>query len=1401
MRPRCWTGAVIVLVVGIGQAPVCAGPENARREQAEVEPEDLPPGLIAQYRSLTDKSATLHRIDAKPAFHLGLSSPHPRIPAGPFAVDWTGMLYLKDAGPITFDAFVSGDVSMEVDGVPVLEGRAETEASRVGPGKPLDRPSGLYRVAIHYRSLPDRPARLQIWWQGATFAHEPLPAWLLKHRAEDVPPTVVRELLAEKGYAAVGRLGCARCHRSAFPGVVEPPPGPSMANVRQRISRAWLLDWLAAPAKVRNDARMPALFSAGRTGFVERWIIAEHMLGPTISDKQPAPSPSQPANKKDERNRAGDHRLGRRAFVSLGCPACHFLPDVPRAEQPDQERVLLSDLGDRLPAEELAAFLGNPQSRYPDGRMPRLPVTPDAARDIAAYLLLWSKPGGAHAQTVEPPTVAEIRAVTRRLSASDIDAAGAALVRQKGCAACHSGLGAVTPSDIPLTAADPSRGCLSGKSVPRFTVDTATREAIAAYQAVATQEKHPSPFAARQRLIAHLGCVRCHQRDSDRPPPIEAIGSTLGSAWLQEIPFQRTPRLTYPHQKYTRQHLLATVREGVTGLRPARYTYRMPAFGHDADAIVQALAEGDGDLPAGPEPPSAQPADPTLGSLTGPRLAGFQGYSCLSCHMWNGKMLSEPDPGAVGTDLTRVAGRLRRDWFDRFLEGPARFHPNTPMPAIFFHGKPATLTSVLDGDAIKQKEALWSYFALGTKAPSPKPQPPVPAVLPQAGEPPLVAQIPIRLPNAKTVESITLLYNSHDLITYDVGSLTLHSGYTGAQILRDVQGRLRTFSAAGKPIGVGFQADSPLQLLGDDKAEVPTKRTLHGCDRLTDGVRIRWQAQFAASTVEAAETLRLATDGKKRRLLREFRFTCVPESRSIELRTRVPGPLAVEVSAAVGEAKGTSSDGIFCAVLTPNKEHAVQATIRYELPEPASPPPVERTVLTESAKGDGTLERPGYRAIAYPRPKTSSGEDRVMPAALAVDPRDGRVFVASMKTGEIFVVRDPTGDGRNARFDNYAHGLFQETLSMLAEPGVLYVLHRRNLTRLSDTDGDGFADRFDRVAALPHGVADTYDYGYGLVRDKSGAFVFTYAPYANTNLPGSGSALRLVPGKEPQEIAFGFRNPLGWCTGPDGDVFFTDNQGEWVATNKLCHLVEGRFYGFPNPAQRQHATKPPGKTAVWVPYGWAKSINGVAYDNSGGKFGPFTGQFFLAELMFGGGIVRASLEKVNGEYQGACFPFWGPGLLGPLTLAFDPKGRLWAGGITEPGWMAQPDRGALFRIDYTGDVPFEMQTIHVRPRGFRIVFTRPVSPETARDVASYAIEHYRYEYTGAYGSPELDRTGVTLKRVELASDGRSVDVTTASLLKDRVYLIQARGVRSAKGEPLVHAVGAYTLNEIPAEKP
>lgn len=1240
-----------LLALALAQNPVAVAGDDAR------------PGLLAEYRSLVDPTATLTRIDLKPAFTLHDSSPHPRIPPGRFAVTWTGLLLVQDVDELTFDSTVGGEARVTIGGEPATGPRSL---------KP-----GWHRIRIDYRSLPKVAARFQLSWRGSSFSREPIPSWKFRHVAAELPESARQEGVAQKGRDLAGRLGCARCHPAAFPGVDDPAPGPALADLAARVNAAWLMAKLDDPGP-----RMPSLFPKDRAGTVERWIVAQALL------KGGQPRPPDPK---------GDHRMGRRYFVSIGCAACHFLPDEARDDQPLQDRIPLEGLNDRMSPAQLSAFLLNPKGRYPDGRMPCIPTGPTMARDIAEYVLLWSKPAMPDVELKDPVQPAEIDAVARRLGVQGLEAAGAALLKEKRCAACHGG----AAEDVAIRTLHADCGG------PKFVSTPTSTQELAAYVAVAPRERHPSAFESRQRGLLRAGCVRCHARHSDRPPPIEEVGSTLGGAWLQMVPFLRTPRLSHATLKYEPGFLLSAVRDGVADVRHSKYSYRMPAYGEEARAHVLALSEGDGDATE-LSISAVRPEDPTL-APEGASLAGFEGYSCVSCHIWKGQSMAEPDPGAIAPELTTMTHRVNRDWFDRWLEDPSRIQPGTPMPQIFRRGKPATLAHLLGGDALKQRDALWAYFRLGPDAPAPKPLPLLPVAAPADG--PLVAQVPVVLPDQKIVEAVLVLFPTNDLLVFEVSTLSVRAVYVGARVVRQVKGRIRQYIISGTPVVFG-----PLD---------PPPGRFEGYDRLADGVRIRETGS-----------------------VQEFR-----------LSGRKLGPI--------------------------------------DLPPAVSPPAVEPVTLQDPGKADGALERPGYRAIAYPRPKTSTGEDLVMPSAIAANPRDGRVFVASMKRGELFVIRDPDDDGKAARFDDYTGGLFQEAYSMVAESDALFVLHRRNLTKVVDTDGDGKADRFDRVAGLPHSVSDAYDYGYGLVRDKTGRFSMSYAPYANQAMPGSGSLVRLLDEGRVEEVAYGFRNPLGWCLGTDGETYYTDNQGEWVATNKLCRIEPGRYYGFPNPGQKQHAQKPFGRTAVWVPYGWAHSINGVTCDATGGKFGPFAGQFFMAELMFGGAIIRASVETVNGQAQGSCFPFWGKGLMGPVVLTFDPKGRLWVGSITEPGWMAQPDRGAVYRLEFTGETPFEMREIRVLPKGFRVHFTTTVDPKSASDPASYAVEHYRYEYTGSYGSPELDRTKVAVAVAKVAADGLSADLTLPPLVKERVYLITPRGVRSLKGEPLAQPLGAYTLHEIP----
>lgn len=1457
--------------------------------QAPTETEPTRPGLVAEYRTLGAGNNTrpLLRIDAKPAFNWGDSSPHPRIPPGPFRVDWTGQIELKESEVIRFSAFLSGELKLAIDGVEIFNVRNRDTRPRVVSPTIFKRGPGTYSVRIQFQSLPETPARIQLWWEGDRFSLTPWPASVLSHAAAERPTDLSTEEKIEAGRDLARRFGCAQCHRNAFPSAQSSPPGPALDDLASRVRRDWLVAWLENPSQLRRHARMPKLFASDRSGAVEISLVSDYLLS-RLTGLAP-----------QDDSGAGDHRAGRQAFLGLGCAACHTLPDKnsPEAGQASAAteangttRTPLEDLADRFTTQQLAAFVADPRRRYPDGRMPRLPMPAVTVRDIAAYLLLWSQPTPVKTNRSEKsatgstgdqpapsgnlpdgtgaasltnrsvglaatpasvpvgrsptgvgrlpaspilltgsateqasPTETEVRALAERLGVeADRTAIGAALLKAKRCSACHPGLSSDTPASIPLRLGEllnsADKGCLGSEGGLRFSLADSARDAVTVFAKVAAEERHASPFQDRQQLLERSNCFVCHQADGDSPAPLESIGQTLWTPHLMRLPYQRSPRLTGAVNKYTRAYLLESIRTGVSGVRPSWYSYRMPAFGETAEEIVRALAERDGESTEDGPAERKLADDPSL-PMFGATLLGFEGYSCVSCHIWMGRELASPDPGAVGPELTTLPQRIRRDWFDRWMEDPARIHPGTPMPAFFPKGAPAPMASVLEGDGSKQKEALWAYLSQGTNAPSPQPRAAVPVPLPQAGEPPWVAQIPIRLTNGEILESLSLQYGSHDLVVYDLGKPALHSLRLGSRILRNPNG-WRSFSFSETTNVAALSASPAFELIGPEGRPTGWAVEFRGFDRLAKGARLRFGFSGNASSAKIDEVLDLESTNGQRRLRREWNVTGLTADHSIRIKAALMPDEAKELSQAEilqainwvvrrGQAKVSFEGGtIRIDAVADAKTGSWNGGLSHKLARaiPATVPPqplFEATAVGRGsdAGGTGELERPGYRAFRYPMPKTASGEDRIMPSALTVDPKTGRLFVASLKFGELVVLDDPRSSVRAESFRDYAGGFFQDAYAMLHDGEALYVLHRRNLTRVLDLNKDGMADRFERVAALPHRSGYSYDWAYGLVRDRARRFVISFAPHADDrNLPGMGGILRLAQGENGDgftEIGFGLRNAVGWAAGPNGEIFFSDNQGEWVAANKLCHVVEDRYYGYPNSARPETAQHPRGDTAVWIPYGWAKSINGIAYNSGGEKFGPFQNQFFMAELMHGGAIIRANVEEVNGVYQGACFPFWGRGLLGPLTLAFDPNGPLYVGGITQPAWMAQPDRGALFRIEFTGTVPFEIQSMHVRPSGFRLRFTKPIAAEPARQPASYAIEHYRYEYTGAYGSPEMDRTTVKIERIDVANDGLAVDLTTDHLIEGRIYSITASGVKAQDGETLVHPTGVYTLNQIP----
>ena len=61
--------------------------------------------------------------------------------------------------------------------------------------------------------------------------------------------------------------------------------------------------------------------------------------------------------------------------------------------------------------------------------------------------------------------------------------------------------------------------------------------------------------------------------------------------------------------------------------------------------------------------------------------------------------------------------------------------------------------------------------------------------------------------------------------------------------------------------------------------------------------------------------------------------------------------------------------------------------------------------------------------------------------------------------------------------------------------------------------------------------------------------------------------------------------------------------------------------------------------AVVFPYiRMGRSISGFMVDRTGGKFGPFENQIFIGDFSLSV-MMRATTEKINGVWQGACYPF------------------------------------------------------------------------------------------------------------------------------------------------------------------
>lgn len=436
---------------------------------------------------------------------------------------------------------------------------------------------------------------------------------------------------------------------------------------------------------------------------------------------------------------------------------------------------------------------------------------------------------------------------------------------------------------------------------------------------------------------------------------------------------------------------------------------------------------------------------------------------------------------------------------------------------------------------------------------------------------------------------------------------------------------------------------------------------------------------------------------------------------------------------------------------------------------------------------------------------------------------DQGALAVSTRRGEIWEIANPSS--ANPSYTRFAHGL-HEPLGLAFRKGTYYLSQRGELTKINDTDGDGKADLYEPIYIWP--LAGNYhEYSYGPKFLPNGDMLVTL----NLGWIGRGASLskwrgwmlKINPEGAMTPIATGMRSPAGFNLNEKGDIFYTENQGDWVGSGRMTHVESGDFVGNPEGLKWTHLPGSPIKLAfddiqdslgytlfeyakvhpeikppsVWFPHTlMGISTSDILILDSKHSFGPFEGQMLVGDQGHSK-LMRVFQEEIDGVYQGICFPFVSGFSSGILRLEWGPDNSIYAG-MTSRGWSSTGrEPYGLERLVWSGKTPFEMKAVRAMADGFEIEFTTPVDRGTAANPASYSITDFTYRYHHIYGSPPIETETRTIYKVEVSQDGLKSRLYVEGLREGFVNEIKAEGIRSSAGKNLLHTTGYYTLNVIP----
>ncbi len=777
--------------------------------------------------------------------------------------------------------------------------------------------------------------------------------------------------------------------------------------------------------------------------------------------------------------------------------------------------------------------------------------------------------------------------------------------------------------------------------------------------------------------------------------------------------------------------------------------------------------------------------------------------------------------------------RIRPSWFLRWVHNPARIVPRMEMPAIQL-----PIQGVLDDSLDLQLAALWKTLNTpGFRPPQPNPvrivrnhrdadiaEPThILADVTERGQQvylrPLIFGLPNRnnfLFNLETGQLQTWWlgdtarqYTRGKSWYWEIGSepLIAPSGFLEQVVLRD------SANSEWKPNAMGQVA-------------VELDRLEHEASRALWSGRLQFERATAPSQVAASRSLTIrqsyAASGESVSITTQIGDLQPGESLVIETSGQVghsPAGLLIRFGLA-GEARFSSSDAELLAEgeqrISARATGAAATSISWTSTYTASVaadyvPRVELALPKPTAQQVNCL--PGYSGLRLPLP------NHEMPISMTWSP-SGEWFVGSLK-GHVLQAVDSDADGLEDAYQVISDEIPTPYGLHYGAEG-LDALAKFALVRLSKPQHAGQVWNAQVVADGWGYTNDYHDWAVGLPQDPQGNYYMALPCQQDDRSSAAatlrGHALKLIPNPSSQSgrayriesLAAGLRFPMGIALSQSGDLFTSDNQGNYNPFNELNHLRAGRRYGFINKLESQQEVGESFESpAVNLPHPWTRSVNGICFLNTpqalqqAGKklFGPFEGQLVGCE-MNNRALVRMSLQKVGDTYQGAAYPFSLPpmegelGLEGPIICAISPAGDLMVGSLHDSGWGGGQNTGSIVRFRPDQELPCGVALVEAHASGFRIEFTSPVDAHKALDPKNYSIRSYQRIATPAYGGDDQDERTETIDKLVLSADRMRIEVALDPLREGFVYEINL-GAIGPSDAALLPAQAHYTMRSIP----